>query len=86
MWSTRNELEAASRKPGSTISQPARSATARSSRSCFRRPNGISEDIQFHELKVDASNKARIHGFFVGSVFFLGLVGPRTRVLPPVRS
>ncbi|HEY5064328.1 MAG TPA: hypothetical protein VIJ04_05785 [Xanthobacteraceae bacterium] len=37
----------------------------------FRRPDNISEDILFHELKVDSSNKARIHGFFAGSVFFL---------------
>jgi hypothetical protein len=37
----------------------------------FRRPQNISEDILFYELKVDASNKARVHGFFVKSVFFL---------------
>ena len=37
----------------------------------FRRPEAISDDIMFWELKVDPSNKARVHGFFVGSVFFL---------------
>jgi hypothetical protein len=37
----------------------------------FSRPSGISEDVAFHEIKVDPSNKARIHGFFAGSVFFL---------------
>jgi hypothetical protein len=37
----------------------------------FQRPGNISEDILFHEIKVDPSNKARIHGFFAGSVFFL---------------
>lgn len=37
----------------------------------FCRPDAISDDIGFFEIKVDPSNKARIHGFFVGSVFFL---------------
>lgn len=37
----------------------------------FCRPDTISDDIRFFEIKVDPSNKARIHGFFVGSVFFL---------------
>jgi hypothetical protein len=37
----------------------------------FRRPSNISEDILFHEIKVDASNKARVHGFFAGTIFFL---------------
>src|ERR1700752_2794526 len=31
----------------------------------FRRPDAISDDVLFYELKVDPSNKARIHGFFV---------------------
>jgi hypothetical protein len=31
----------------------------------------LSEDLSFFELKVDPSNKARAHGVFVGSVFFL---------------
>jgi hypothetical protein len=37
----------------------------------FSRPASISEDIPFHEIKVDPSNKLRIHGFFAGDVFFL---------------
>ena len=37
----------------------------------FSRPQDVSEDIQFYEIKVDPSNKARIHGFFVEDVFFL---------------
>lgn len=37
----------------------------------FRRPPTVSDDLLFYELKIDASNKARVHGFFVGSVFFL---------------
>jgi len=37
----------------------------------FKRPQDISEDIKFYEIKVDPSNKARIHGFFVQGVFFL---------------
>lgn len=31
----------------------------------------LSEDLSFFELKIDPSNKARAHGVFVGSVFFL---------------
>ena len=42
-----------------------------SSRERFKRPQDISEDIKFYEIKVDPSNKARIHGFFVQGVFFL---------------
>lgn len=37
----------------------------------FKRPQEISEDIKFYEIKVDPSNKARVHGFFVETVFFL---------------
>jgi hypothetical protein len=37
----------------------------------FSRPAKLSEDLKFFEIKIDASNKARIHGVFVGSVFFL---------------
>ena len=37
----------------------------------FARPDELSEDLSFYELKVDPSNKARVHGVFVGSVFFL---------------
>jgi hypothetical protein len=37
----------------------------------FSRPASISEDITFYEIKVDPSNKARIHGFFIEGVFFL---------------
>lgn len=37
----------------------------------FRRPDAISEDLPFWEIKVDPSNKARVHGFFVENVFFL---------------
>jgi hypothetical protein len=37
----------------------------------FVRHDKLSEDLSFFELKVDPSNKARMHGVFVGSVFFL---------------
>lgn len=37
----------------------------------FVRPQRLSEDLSFFELKVDPSNKARVHGVFVGSIFFL---------------
>jgi len=37
----------------------------------FSLPDDLSPDIQFFELKVDPSNKLRIHGFFVEGVFFL---------------
>lgn len=37
----------------------------------FSRPAKLSEDLSFFELKVDHSNKARVHGVFVGSIFFL---------------
>ena len=37
----------------------------------FSRPEQLSEDLSFFELKVDSSNAARVHGVFVGSVFFL---------------
>lgn len=37
----------------------------------FARPDALSEDLSFYEIKVDPSNAARIHGVFVGSVFFL---------------
>jgi hypothetical protein len=37
----------------------------------FKRPDSISAEIQFYEIKVDPSNKARIHGFFIEDTFFL---------------
>jgi hypothetical protein len=37
----------------------------------FARPERLSEDLKFYEIKVDPSNAARVHGVFVGSVFFL---------------
>ncbi len=37
----------------------------------FSRPDLLSEDLSFFELKIDPSNAARVHGVFVGSVFFL---------------
>ena len=40
-------------------------------RSRFSYPDGISPDQTFWEIKVDQSNKLRIHGFFVAEVFFL---------------
>lgn len=41
------------------------------SRERFSRPSEISEDQSFYEIKVDQANKLRVHGFFVGDVFFL---------------
>jgi hypothetical protein len=37
----------------------------------FSRPADIAKDIRFWEIKVDQSNKLRIHGFFISEVFFL---------------
>lgn len=37
----------------------------------FSVPDKISPDQLFHEIKVDPSNKLRVHGFFSGPVFFL---------------
>lgn len=37
----------------------------------FRRPEEISGDLAFFELRVDPSNKVRVHGFFIDGVFFL---------------
>jgi hypothetical protein len=37
----------------------------------FSRPQGVSPDQNFWEIKVDQSNKLRMHGFFVEEVFFL---------------
>lgn len=41
------------------------------SRDRFRRPSDLSVDLEFFELRVDQSNKARVHGFFIDGVFFL---------------
>lgn len=40
-------------------------------RARFSRPDDLAEDLRFFEIKVDQSNKLRIHGPFVGDVFFL---------------
>ncbi len=40
-------------------------------RARFSLPVGVSPDQNFWEIKVDQSNKLRIHGFFVEEVFFL---------------
>lgn len=37
----------------------------------FARPDNLSEDLELYEIKVDPSNKARIHGVFVNSIFFM---------------
>ncbi|WP_366653604.1 hypothetical protein [Fodinicurvata sp. EGI_FJ10296] len=37
----------------------------------FSRPEEISPDMTLYEIKVDPSNKLRMHGFFVDDVFFL---------------
>jgi hypothetical protein len=37
----------------------------------FSLPLGISPEIPLHEIKIDPSNKLRMHGFFSDSVFFL---------------
>lgn len=37
----------------------------------FSIPNDLSRDVPLHEIKVDPSNKLRVHGFFAGPVFFL---------------
>jgi hypothetical protein len=46
----------------------------------FVRPKDVSEDIQFYELHVH--QKARVHGFFVESVFFLVWLDRGHRVFP----
>jgi len=37
----------------------------------FTRHAKLSEDLKFFEIKVDQSNKARMHGVILGSVFYL---------------
>ena len=37
----------------------------------FSWPDALSRDLALYEIKVDPSNKARIHGVFKGAVFFL---------------
>lgn len=37
----------------------------------FSLPEDVSPDISLFEVKVDPSNKLRMHGFFIGQVFFL---------------
>lgn len=46
----------------------------------FVRPPEISPDISFHELKV--TDKARLHGFFLGEVFFLVWLDRNHRAFP----
>lgn len=46
----------------------------------FERPSEISQDIAFHELY--ATNKARLHGFFIGEVFFLVWLDRNHRAFP----
>lgn len=46
----------------------------------FVRPDGLSEDIDFWEIGVN--NEARVHGFFVQSVFFLVWLDRSHRVFP----
>lgn len=48
----------------------------------FTRPDKLSEDLTFFELKVDKSNAARVHGVFVGSVFFLVWLDRLHKVYP----
>src|ERR1700738_688066 len=40
-------------------------------RARFSRPDDLAPDLPFWEIKVDPSNKLRIHGPFVNDVFFL---------------
>jgi len=37
----------------------------------FNIPDAISPDLSIYEIKIDPSNKLRMHGFFTGPVFFL---------------
>lgn len=37
----------------------------------FSIPDTLSPDISLYEIKIDPSNKSRMHGFFVGDVYFL---------------
>lgn len=48
----------------------------------FSRPEKLSEDLNFFEIKVDPSNAARVHGVFVGSVFFLVWLDREHAVFP----
>ena len=48
----------------------------------FSRPDSLSEDLDFYEIKIDASNKARVHGVFVDSIFFLVWLDRQHAVFP----
>ena len=48
----------------------------------FSYPDGLSPDHSFWEIKVDQSNKLRIHGFFVDEVFFLVLLDREHECFP----
>jgi hypothetical protein len=48
----------------------------------FGRPDTLSPELRFFEVKVDPSNKLRIHGPIVGSVFFLVWLDREHAVFP----
>ena len=48
----------------------------------FSRPAGLARDLPLYEIKVGPSDAARIHGVFVGSVFFVIWLDRRHQVYP----
>lgn len=48
----------------------------------FVRPKAIGEDHRMHEIRVDRSNSARMHGIIVDSVFYLVWLDRKHAVFP----
>lgn len=48
----------------------------------FVRPSAIGEDHRMHEIRVDRSNTARMHGIIEGSVFYLVWLDRKHAVFP----
>lgn len=65
---------------GATGSPPCKIHKGECKTSGFTRPTEISEDLAFYELK--ATDKARLHGFFVDNVFFLVWLDRNHRAFP----
>lgn len=72
----RNAKELQGFKP---LCEPHKRAPAESR---FKRHEKLSEELALFELKVDPSNKARVHGVFMESVFFLVWLDRNHAVFP----
>ncbi|HEV7310939.1 hypothetical protein [Sphingopyxis sp.] len=64
----------------SSICSPHRKGTRLAER--FTRPDSIGKDYRMHEIRVDRSNAARMHGVIEGSVFYLVWLDRKHEVFP----